>query len=373
MASPFDHEKTPLPFLIAPFFLWGTAMVAMKGVIDTTTPLFLATLRLIPAGVMVLIVAALLGRKQPQSWQGWAWIGGFALIDGTLFQGFLAEGLQRTGAGLGSVMIDSQPIAVALMARFLFQEIVGPLGWLGLVIGILGISLLGLPDDWIIQAATNFTQAFSTGHWVAGQITPFTSSVSAGESVWSMLLGHGEWLMLLAALSMAVGTVMIAYVCRHVDPVVATGWHMILGGLPLLGLSGYTEIQQWQGVTTVGWLAIAYSTIFGSAIAYGIFFYLASKGNLTSLSALTFLTPVFALTFSTAFLAENLTTVQWIGVGFTLISIYLVNQRALLTKRLMSLLAGPSVMGLLKTISPDMSKALANWLSSNITVDSSSE
>ena len=371
MTSPWAQEKTPALLLIAPFFLWGTAMVAMKGVIDTTTPLFLATLRLIPAGILVLIVAALLGRKQPHSWQGWALIGGFALVDGTLFQGFLAEGLQRIGAGLGSVMIDSQPIAVAIMARFLFREVVGPLGWLGLILGIFGISLLGLPDVWIMQAISGVATVLSTGRWPVPSDSFWGQSPSSADLL-STFLGHGEWLMLLAALSMAVGTVMITYVARHVDPVVATGWHMILGGLPLLGLSAYTEVSQWQQITMTGWLAILYSTVFGSAIAYGVFFYLASKGNLTSLSALTFLTPVFALAFSTLLLSENLTLIQWVGVGFTLVSIYLVNQRHRITQMLVRILAQPSIMRILETIRPGLSKGLMTWLSVHNPSDPSS-
>jgi drug/metabolite transporter (DMT)-like permease len=90
---------TPL-LLIAPFFFWGTAMVAMKGVIPNTTPLFMAGVRLVPAGAMVLGTGMLMGRPQPTGWAAWLWIALFALIDGTLFQGFLAEGLVRTGAGL---------------------------------------------------------------------------------------------------------------------------------------------------------------------------------------------------------------------------------------------------------------------------------
>jgi drug/metabolite transporter (DMT)-like permease len=80
------------------------------------------------------------------------------------------------------------------------------------------------------------------------------------------------------------------------------------------------------------WGAIAYSTLLGSALAYGIFFFLAAQGNLTSLSALTFLTPVFALLFGNLFLAERLTALQWLGVGLTLVSIYLINQRQTLTR-----------------------------------------
>jgi drug/metabolite transporter (DMT)-like permease len=149
--------------------------------------------------------------------------------------------------------------------------------------------------------------------------------------------------MLLAALSMAVGTVMIRFVCRYADPVVATGWHMILGGLPLFALSGVLESEQWVNIDLYGWIALAYSTIFGSAIAYGLFFYFASRGNLTSLSSLTFLTPVFALLFGNLLLSEVLTPVQWFGVSLTLVSIYLINQREEIAAKLQSLLQQPAV------------------------------
>ncbi|HAC65150.1 MAG TPA: EamA family transporter, partial [Cyanothece sp. UBA12306] len=132
--------------LIAPFFLWGTAMVAMKGVIPHTTPLFMAGVRLVPAGILVLIVASILGLPQPKTLKAWLWIALFALLDGTMFQGFLAAGLMRTGAGLGSVIIDSQPLAVALMSSWLFGEIIGIWGGIGLGIGIVGISLIGLRE-----------------------------------------------------------------------------------------------------------------------------------------------------------------------------------------------------------------------------------
>ena len=38
------------------------------------------------------------------------------------------------------------------------------------------------------------------------------------------LWGSGEWWMLLAAQSMAVGTVMIRWITKYSDPVMATGW-----------------------------------------------------------------------------------------------------------------------------------------------------
>ncbi len=159
-------------------------MVAMKGVMPYTTPFFMASIRLIPAGMVVLIVAAILNRPQPQSWRAWAWIGLFAIVDGTLFQGFLAAGLVRTTAGLGSVMIDSQPLAVAVLSAWLFKEQIGAIGICGLILGVLGISCIGLPVEWLSQFIAS----------------PFTSEFNL-----TGLLNRGEWLMLLAALSM----------CRH--------------------------------------------------------------------------------------------------------------------------------------------------------------
>ena len=310
--------------LIVPFFLWGTAMVAMKGVIPNTTPLFMAGVRLVPAGVLLLAAAMVMGRPQPKGWAAWLWISLFALVDGALFQGFLAEGLERTGAGLGSVMIDSQPLAVALLSALLFGEVIGLWGWLCLGIGVLGISLIGLPDQWIFN--------LFHGNSLSLQVT------------WQQLFQSGEWLMLLAALSMAVGTVMIRYVTRYADPVVATGLHMILGGLPLFAFSGVWETQQWVNIDFSGWMALTYSTVFGSAIAYGLFFYFASSGNLTSLSSLTFLTPVFALLFGNLFLSEVLSPLQWMGVSMTLVSIYLINQREQITQKLKSLVQQPAAM-----------------------------
>lgn len=311
-----------LPFysllLIAPFFFWGTAMVAMKGVIPHTTPLFMAGVRLVPAGLLVLATAAIAGRPQPKGWLAWLWIALFALVDGAMFQGFLAEGLVRTGAGLGSVMIDSQPIAVALMAWLLFGEHIGLWGWLGLGIGMVGISLLGLPDEWIT-------------HLLQGKVALDGSQL--GTDLLYDLFQNGQWLMLLASLSMAVGTILMRYVSRHADPIAATGWHMILGGLPLFVFSAVTETNQFTNLDWTDWAAMSYATIFGSAIAYGLFFYFAASGSLTSLSSLTFLTPVFALIFGNLFLGEMLTPIQWSGVGLTLMSIYLINQREVLTQK----------------------------------------
>lgn len=292
-------------------------MVAMKDAIAETTPLFVAAIRLLPAGVLVLLAAMAMDRPQPRSWRGWGWILLFALVDGVMFQGFLAIGLTHTGAGIGSVIIDSQPLAVALMSRYLFGEIIGTWGWLGLSLGLFGIALIGLPDAWLVSGLHG------------------TSEISFS---WQDLWLSGEWWMLLASLSMALGTISIRYVCRHVDAVAATGWHMVLAGIPLFVLAfvGGNPVAHLSVKSVLG---LGYASVFGSAIAYGIFFYLASRVNLTSFSALTFLTPVFALLFGNVLLAERLTSIEWVGAGMSLVAIYLINQRESLGEKIESWLS----------------------------------
>lgn len=314
-ASSLIQQTLAFLLLISPFFFWGTSMVSMKELSLHTTPLAVSAWRLLPAGLMVLVWASSTGRKQPSGGMAWLAISLFGIVDGACFQGFLAEGLQRTSAGLGSVIIDSQPLSVAVMAALLFGESLTTLGVCGLVVGVAGLCLLEVPPEVVTSL-------------LAGEGLPAASGeVVANSSIWD----SGEWWMLLAAQSMAVGTVMVRWVSKYVDPVMATGWHMILGSIPLIAISAAQEtdvllprLAQLDGLDAFN---LFYVTVLGSAASYGVFFYNASKGNLTKLSSLTFLTPMFAAGTGYVLLGERLTPLQLIGATVTLGAVYLINTR----------------------------------------------
>ena len=301
------------PLMLLPFALWGTAMAAMRPLLEGGSPLLVASLRLLPAGLVLLLAAVALRRPGAIDPRDRAWLLLFALVDGALFQGLLARGLVQTGAGLGSVLIDSQPLLVALLARTLFGEAINPVGWVGLLLGLAGILCLGLPA------------ALLRHWWLEGPAV-------LEPLAWS----HGELWMLAAAAAMAVGTVLSRYASRHSDPLVVTGWHMVIGGLPLLAATALAPLLDpaappllpaWSGHD---WSLMAYASLFGSALAYGLFFWFANQGDLTGFTALTFLTPVFALLCGQLLLAERLRPLQWLGVALALVSVLLINRRALL-------------------------------------------
>ena len=180
--------------MVLPFALWGTAMAAMAPLVQSGGAPLVACLRLLPAGIAILIAVPWLGRSLAIDPGDRGWFLLFTLVDAVLFQFCLAKGLQGTGAGLGSVLIDSQPLIVALLARWLFAESINPIGWIGLVVGLAGIVCLGVPAP-LLQ------------HWW------LQADLSALQSGWQ----EGTGWMLLAALAMAFGTVLSRFACRRSD------------------------------------------------------------------------------------------------------------------------------------------------------------
>lgn len=307
-------ELLPRPLrwllMVLPFALWGTAMAAMKPLLSGAPLLSLAALRLLPAGVVLLLGVVLLGRNWRVDPGDRPWLLLFTLVDATLFQGLLVHGLAGTGAGLGSVLIDSQPLLVALLARTLYGDAINPFGWFGLLLGLAGILCLGLPAPLLRQ------------WWLDGP-----------EALGSDLFSHGELWMLAAAAAMAVGTVLSRQASRHSDPLAVTGWHLLLGGVPLaLGallapMLDPGALPAWPSWNAGGWALMAYASLLGSALAYGLFFWFANQGDLTAFTSLTFLTPVFALLCAMALLEERLRPLQWLGVLLALASVLLINRR----------------------------------------------
>ena len=309
-----EEPTESLALLVLPFFLWGSSMAGMKYVLDDVSPLLVAAARLLPSGALLVAYAAYKGRPLPQTGLAWAAVSFFALVDATLFQGALAEGLTRTSAGLGSVIIDSQPLTVAILAAAFFGESIPPLGALGLVLGLAGLVLMELPplqDGGIAASVASATAALS------------------GDG----LLSFGETWMFIAAQAMAIGTVWVRVIVKQgTDPVMATGLHMLLGGVPLLALSAVREPAALprlldNGLTLENAALLSYISLLGGAVAYGLFFRAASRGSLLKLSSLTFLTPVFAVLCGYATLGETLTPQQLAGAGIVLAGVTLVNTK----------------------------------------------
>ena len=148
------------------------------------------------------------------------------------------------------------------------------------------------------------------------------------KSISEIPLNVGELWMLGASLAMALGTILIRFTCTKSDPVAVTGWHMVLGSFPLIIKhclqTNFQLIPNWS---IFDWGLMSFASVFGGALAYGLFFYFANNKEITGFSTLAFLTPIFALLAGGVYLDERLTIIQWIGVVFVLMSVFFVSQR----------------------------------------------
>lgn len=290
--------------MLLPFALWGSSMVAMKMVLPHADPWTVACLRILPAALAMLIAMPACGVSLVIPRQDWGWLALFAVVDVSVAQGLLAEGLQRTGAGIGSVLIDTQPLLVALMARSLFREAINPVGWLGLCLGLagvvcLGLSMVGLPLRHLWWPGTTLVDALHGN--------------------------DGVLLMLGTAVAMAVGTVLCRLTSDRSHPLSLTAWHLLFGGLPLLAVATVSG-SSIAALADLDWWLMGYVSLGGTAVGYGLFFWFATHCELTGFCSLTFLTPVFAVACSTL-LHEHLSPFQWLGIAVTLAGVLLIGNR----------------------------------------------
>ena len=288
--------------MVLPFALWGSSMVAMKLVLGHVDPWTVACLRILPAALAMLLVLPLAGVSLVVARGDWPWLVLFSLVDVSCAQGLLSAGLQTTGAGLGSVLIDTQPLLVALLARQVFGEAINPVGWLGLLVGLGGVACLGLPAP-LLQNL-----------WLQG---PALSGLPWNGGV-ALLLG--------SAMAMACGALLCRFAARQSHVLTVTAWHLLLGGLPLLGISAW-QGSALQTLLPQDWWLMAYASGGGTALGYGLFFWFVTRRELTGFTALTFLTPMFALACSALVQHEHLETTQWIGVLLALAAVALITRR----------------------------------------------
>jgi drug/metabolite transporter (DMT)-like permease len=130
------ERAAPFVFL----FLWSGGYVAARlGIVDST-PVTLVAIRFVLAAFLFVLIASLLGARWPRGRQLF-WIAVVGLLNqGVYFIcAYLAFG-QGIGAGTAALINALQPVLTACVALPLLGERVRPWQWLGLVLGLSGVT-----------------------------------------------------------------------------------------------------------------------------------------------------------------------------------------------------------------------------------------
>ncbi|WP_167137449.1 EamA family transporter [Diaminobutyricimonas sp. TR449] len=276
--------------------LWGTTYLATTELLPADRPLLAATVRALPAGLLLLALA----RQLPTgSWWWKAPVLG-ALNIGVFFL-LLFISAYRLPGGVAATVGSLQPIIVLILSALVLQEKIRLHTAITGLAGVTGVGLLVLQSEALLDPV-------------------------------GVLAGLG------GAASMAAGLVLVKRWGRPVPLSAFTAWQLTTGGLMLLPalllLEGLPTTISATNLVGFGYLALV-----NSVLGYSIWFWGLGRLTATSAAFLGLLSPIVATLLGWWILGQALAPLQLLGLGMALTSVIVaqlltannVSHRVLLT------------------------------------------
>ena len=123
--------------------LWSTGFIASKYGLPYAEPFTYLSIRFILAGGLLLGIALVTRASWPKTRAEWLHIG----ISGVLLHGVYLSGVFHAihlglPAGIASLIVNLSPVLTSIFAQILLKERVVTRQWLGLALGLIGVSLV---------------------------------------------------------------------------------------------------------------------------------------------------------------------------------------------------------------------------------------
>lgn len=250
--------------------IWGLCFVLIQASLPSATPLFLAALRaLIGGGVVMAWVVWRRGhpgtpRRVTGPSAAGPWHRGLpplpllvalALTNAAIALGAMYLAAGQAEAAVASILAGGQPLVLAAAGWALFSERLTGRALIGLAVATIGVLLVA-------------------------------TSRSGATSL------DGAGLALLATVSPAAGTILMRRLAPAIDLLVTTGAQFLIGGVLLLAVSALLEpweAVRWSPAMMAGLVILG---VLGTGLAYVAWFWLLERVSLVRLGAALFLVPV---------------------------------------------------------------------------------
>jgi drug/metabolite transporter (DMT)-like permease len=281
------------------YLFWGSTYGAIHIAGEHLPPPVVSATRSLISATLIVTVCLLSG-KSLRVPKGEIWK---LILVGLLFMSgnnmLLTWGETMVPSGFASLIISTMPIQIALLEMVLGffgkgGDALNRRGWAGTLLGTLGIAVLVWPS----------LHGVST----AGYSRPLLGVI--------VLLG--------AAFSFAIGSVLSRRFHFRADTFVATGWQIGAGGIfnacVAVGSGGlHRAVWTWQGFG-----AIVYLSIFGSIFGLVAFTYLLQNVAVTRVATYAFVNPVIAVLLGVLLLHERLTKTEIGGMAVVVCAVAMV-------------------------------------------------
>lgn len=205
------------------------------------------------------------------------------------------KGLSYTSPISASVIMLTAPILVLILSTILLKERIELKKIIGIIIGLIGTSILILYG----KSVGNATNA----NW-------------------------GNFLVFVNASSYAIYLILVKKIASKYSPLTFIKWIYTFGLLFVLpfGLGEFTAVN-WNEIPTIIFFEIGYLVIFTTFFAYLINLSAIRYLKPTTLSVFIYLQPVFASIFAISLQKDELNMIKLISAFLIFVGVYLVTQK----------------------------------------------
>ena len=278
--------------IIIVMFLWAICFPLIVIGLPHAPHVTFATLRALLAGVLLLTIAVIMKRPQPNTLMDWFLISCIGLGATTLGFFGMFHASEFVSPGIATVIANTQPLMAAMLTGLFLKERLNQRGITGLALAFSGVLIIALP-----------------------------SLISETESSYNI----GIFYIILSALGITVSNILIRRAASHIDALSAMGWQLTIGSLFLAMISLLTEdisTITWNGAFIVSLLGLALP---GTALAYWLWCHVLEDIELNQANAFSFLVPIFGLVLGFLFFDEEISKSTTISISVIILGIVLVN------------------------------------------------
>ncbi|MET4559543.1 putative blue pigment (indigoidine) exporter [Lysinibacillus parviboronicapiens] len=275
-----------IALLLLTTFLMGSSFAIVKLGLPYSSPLLLAALRFILAGVIMSIIVILLKRPHPTTKENWYKIFTIGTFQTAGVMGCIFLSLRTITASESSILTFTNPLLVVVLATVFSQAHYRFYQWGGVILGLVGVVI------------------------TLGAQIEFKIGIIFG---------------ILSAVFWAIATLLAKKWGVLFDTWVLSAYQMLFGGLLLLVGSLLLEdpffIVNRHSIMILLWLSVL-----SSIVQFAGWYYLLQKSDPGKTSAFLFLAPFFGVLTGWLLLDEPLKFSLLVGGLFIIVGIYLVNR-----------------------------------------------
>jgi probable blue pigment (indigoidine) exporter len=259
--------------------VWGTTYVTITEFLPSGRPLLVATLRVAPAGLVLVLIGALRSQWLPTG-REWGRLALLGVFNFGLFFPLLFVAVYRLPGGVAAAVGGLQPMLVAMLS-------------------------------WVLNARRPRIVEVAIG--CVAMIGVSLVVVRPGASIDAL----GVAAAVAANVVFATGVVLTKRFPPPIDRLATTGWQLLLGGTVLAPLAMIVE-GSLPDLTARNVAGFAYLSLVGTGLAYVVWFTGVRRLPTAAPPLLGLAAPVTGAALGWAVLGEDLSPLQLVGFAVTI-------------------------------------------------------